>query len=77
MVPGPVQHAGAVALGDDAHVDRQRAIYLGRLERFAEVLSEAGMTAEVPAGSFYLWVPVPESFACRRALCEPRTRAGP
>ncbi len=32
MVPGPVQHAGAVALGDDLHVERQRGIYLGRLE---------------------------------------------
>jgi aspartate/methionine/tyrosine aminotransferase len=25
MVPGPVQHAGAVALGEDSHVERQRS----------------------------------------------------
>ena len=63
MVPGPVQHAAAVALADDAHVDRQRAIYLRRLERFAEVLGESGIHADTPAGSFYLWVAVPERFA--------------
>ena len=60
MVPGPVQHAGAVALGDDAHVECQRARYLGRLQRFAEVLSASGIEATVPGGSFYLWVAVPE-----------------
>lgn len=63
MVPGPVQHAAAVALGDDGHVDHQRAVYLRRLERFAAVLSAAGIPAEVPAGAFYLWVAVPERFA--------------
>ena len=62
MVPGPVQHAGAVALGDDEHVDRQRATYLGRLRRFVEVLGESGIDAQLPAGTFYLWVPVPEAF---------------
>jgi succinyldiaminopimelate transaminase len=61
MVPGPVQHAGAVALGDDAHVERQRAIYLERLTGFAEVLTRSGISARVPEGSFYLWVPVPEN----------------
>ena len=59
MVPGPVQHAGAVALDDDSHVERQRARYLRRMERFAEVLSASGISARVPGGSFYLWVPVP------------------
>jgi aspartate/methionine/tyrosine aminotransferase len=62
MVPGPVQHAAAVALRDDAHVDRQRAIYLERLERFVKVLSDSGIHAEPPAGAFYLWVAVPEGF---------------
>jgi aspartate/methionine/tyrosine aminotransferase len=63
MVPGPVQHAGAVALGDDVHVDEQRQRYWARLERFAEVLSQCGIAANTPAGSFYLWVAVPESLA--------------
>jgi succinyldiaminopimelate transaminase len=63
MVPGPVQHAGAVALGDDEHVLRQRERYLGRLESFATVLSRNGIDAHLPAGSFYLWVAVPEGFS--------------
>ena len=62
MVPGPVQHAAAVALGDDAHVDRQRAVYLRRLERFAEVLSASDIPVRTPEGSFYLWVTVPDRF---------------
>ena len=63
MVPGPVQHAGAVAFGDDLHVLRQREIYLERLQRFAASLGGLGIPAEVPAGSFYLWVAVPDRFA--------------
>ena len=51
MVPGPVQHAGAVALGDDAHVERQRAIYLERLERLRRGAdAKPGSSARVPAG---------------------------
>ena len=68
MVPGPVQHAGAVALADDSHVERQRGIYLERLTLFSKVLSEAGMAAAVPEGSFYLWVPVPESLSAPGTL---------
>jgi aspartate/methionine/tyrosine aminotransferase len=59
MVPGPVQHAAAVAFSDDIHVDDQRAVYLERLQRFAAWLAEAGIPVELPGGSFYLWVPVP------------------
>lgn len=59
MVPGPVQSAGAVALGDDAHVEAQRHRYLRRLERLATVLRACGLDATVPAGTFYLWVPAP------------------
>lgn len=61
MVPGPVQHAAAVALGDDEHVARQRSVYLERLEYLAAALSGAGFDAHLPGGSFYLWVAVPES----------------
>jgi succinyldiaminopimelate transaminase len=71
MVPGPVQHAGAVALGDDSHVDRQRATYLGRLKHFAEVLTDIGISAGIPKGSFYLWVAVPRGFAALGASREP------
>lgn len=63
MVAGPVQHAAAVALGDDAHVDRQRAVYDERLARFAAWLGEAGLPVARPAGGFYLWVEVPLELA--------------
>ena len=59
MVAGPVQAAAVVALDDDAHVFAQRDLYLGRLERLAGVLQDCGLDATVPAGTFYLWVPVP------------------
>jgi len=58
MVPGPVQAAAVVALGDDTHVDDQRALYRERLAFFAEVLTGAGLECTLPGGSFYLWARV-------------------
>jgi succinyldiaminopimelate transaminase len=56
LVPGPAQAAGAVALGDDAHVVEQRDRYRWRLERLAGVLSAwSGLDVPLPAGGFYLW----------------------
>lgn len=64
MVPGPVQHAAAVALADDAHVDAQAAIYQRRLARVAEILRAAfGMDVTPPGGGIYLWVPAPDGDA--------------
>lgn len=60
MVPGPAQRAGAVALSDDAHVDEQRRRYSDRLGLMAGALRAAGYDAELPDGTFYLWVPVPD-----------------
>lgn len=60
MVAGPVQAAAVAAWSDDAHVEAQRDRYARRLERLAEVLRAAGLAASLPAGGFYLWVPVPE-----------------
>lgn len=59
MVPGPVQAAAAVALADDVHVVEQRHRYYERLGFLARVLTDAGCPVAVPAGGFYLWVPVP------------------
>ena len=60
MVAGPIQAAAIVAFGDDAHVDEQRARYLGRLERVRAILRD-GLDLDVarPEGAFYLWVPAP------------------
>ena len=59
MMPGPVQAAATVALGDDAHVDRQRARYRERLTYLARVLTAAGYACALPGGSFYLWPEAP------------------
>lgn len=59
MSPGPVQAAATVALGDDAHVDEQRARYLERLAFLADVLTAAGVGCRVPGGTFYLWAEAP------------------
>ncbi|MCA1657154.1 MAG: aminotransferase class I/II-fold pyridoxal phosphate-dependent enzyme, partial [Actinobacteria bacterium] len=63
MVPGPVQAAAVVALGDDAHVDEQRDLYLERLGYFADVLTAAGLDCGVPGGGFYLWARAPDGDA--------------
>ncbi len=59
MVPGPVQAAAVVALGDDDHAGAQRARYRRRLELLAGALREAGLDAGLPGGGLYLWVPAP------------------
>ena len=70
MVPGPVQAGAVVALDDDTHVDEQRRRYDDRLRFLARALAGAGMPVELPAGGFYLWVPVPERFDDGWAACE-------
>jgi succinyldiaminopimelate transaminase len=72
MVPGPAQHAAAVALGQDAAVEAQRVVYRRRLERMATILGEAyGLDAPLPGGGFYLWARAPGddawAFAARLA----------
>jgi aspartate/methionine/tyrosine aminotransferase len=76
MVAGPVQHAAAVALSDDAHVDLQRGLYLERLQQFSEWLAEAGIPVQLPGGAFYLWVPVPERFRSQSGTESPAFALG-
>ncbi len=59
MPAGPVQAAAVVALEDDAHVEAQRARYLGRMRRLQQILAAAGYSVQLPGGAFYLWVPAP------------------
>ena len=59
MVPGPVQAAATVALGDDVHVDEQRHRYQERLAFLSEVLVSVGWECTLPGGSFYLWARAP------------------
>ncbi len=69
MVPGPVQAAAVVALGDDAHVDEQRDRYERRLGLLADVISDwSGIDVELPGGAFYLWIPVDDGWAFAERL---------
>jgi aspartate/methionine/tyrosine aminotransferase len=61
MVPGPVQAGAVAAFDDDRHVLEQRHRYLERLHFVREVFEGIGLPAPMPAGGFYLWVPVPAS----------------
>lgn len=56
MVPGPVQAAATVALGDEEHVERQRARYAERIDEAVRALCAAGLEVDPPGGGFYLWV---------------------
>ncbi|MET0144866.1 MAG: aminotransferase class I/II-fold pyridoxal phosphate-dependent enzyme [Ilumatobacteraceae bacterium] len=69
MVPGPAQAAGIVALDDDDHVEVQRGRYWRRLERMAGILGAwSGTEVPLPAGGFYLWIPVDDGWAYAERL---------
>ena len=55
MVPAIVQAAMIAALGDDEHVDRQRAVYAARRMALRAGLEKAGFTIEHSQGSLFLW----------------------
>lgn len=59
MAPSPVQAAMAVALADDAHVERQRTRYLARRAVLRPALEDAGWRIEHSQGSLYLWATHP------------------
>ncbi|MGA9276443.1 aminotransferase class I/II-fold pyridoxal phosphate-dependent enzyme [Ilumatobacter sp.] len=71
LVPGPVQAAATVALDDDDHVTVQRARYLERLQRMADVLSDwSGTRVPMPDGAFYLWMPTDDGWDLTRRLAQ-------
>lgn len=71
MVPGPSQHATAVALQDQSHVAAQRELYFQRLQDMAGFLATVGVEAPMPGGGFYLWAPAPEgAWELTRRLAE-------
>lgn len=53
--PAPVQHAMAVALGDDAHVAAQKGLYGARRERLLAALTGAGFRIDLSDAGLYLW----------------------
>ncbi|MEJ3741988.1 succinyldiaminopimelate transaminase [Actinomycetes bacterium KLBMP 9797] len=55
IVPAPVQAAMIAALGDQAHVDAQRAVYAARREVLRTALLKAGFEIEHSTAGLYLW----------------------
>jgi succinyldiaminopimelate transaminase len=65
-----VQRASVVAWGDEAHVERNRAVYAARRELFLELFARKGIQIAGSRATMYLWIEVPsgetsESFAER------------
>ncbi|MGR4881945.1 succinyldiaminopimelate transaminase [Streptomyces sp. LARHCF249] len=56
MTPAPVQAAAVAALGDDRHVEEQRARYAARRAALRTALEEHGFRVEHSEASLYLWV---------------------
>jgi LL-diaminopimelate aminotransferase len=55
-----VQEAGIAALSSDpGDMDRLRALYRERRDVLVSGLRDIGLPCEPPAGTFYVWVPVP------------------
>lgn len=55
MTPLPVQRAAEAAWSDDAHVEEQRARYLGRRGILAPALEAAGFRIDDSEAGLYLW----------------------
>ena len=55
MPPAPVQAAMVAALGDDAHVAAQRAIYAQRRARLLDAFTRAGFRIDHSEAGLYLW----------------------
>ncbi|MCL2784789.1 MAG: succinyldiaminopimelate transaminase [Propionibacteriaceae bacterium] len=55
MVPGPVQEAMIVLLGDQFHVEEQRERYIARREILSSALVGAGFAIDNSEGGLYLW----------------------
>lgn len=55
MPPAPVQHAMAVALGDDEHVAAQKKLYRTRRGALRPALEAAGFRIDGSEAGLYLW----------------------
>jgi succinyldiaminopimelate transaminase len=56
MMPGPVQAAATAALGDDLHVERQRARYAKRRRVALPAFESRGLVHAGGPSTFYLWL---------------------
>lgn len=59
QVPGPMQHVGVAAYGDEAHVRENRKLYSAKFDLADQIIGgRYGYTR--PAGGFFLWLDVAE-----------------
>ena len=84
IMPAPIQAAMIAALGDESHVEAQRARYGARREILQVALAKAGFTIEHSQAGLYLWATRGEDcwqtvswFAERGILVAPGTFYGP
>jgi len=69
--PAPVQAAMVAALGDDAHVARQRELYRRRREVLRDALTACGFRIDHSEAGLYLWASLGEdSFSTVARLAE-------
>lgn len=55
ILPAPVQHAMAAALGDDDHVEAQKALYRERRDLLLPAVRAAGFRVDGSEAGLYLW----------------------
>ncbi|MBN4073322.1 aminotransferase class I/II-fold pyridoxal phosphate-dependent enzyme [Mariprofundus ferrooxydans] len=65
--PLPLQAVAAAAWSDETHVERHLEVYRASLKAFFEVYSDV---ADIPAGSFFVWLPVVDGEAFALAAYE-------
>jgi LL-diaminopimelate aminotransferase len=72
-----VQEAAIAALtGDYGVVERLRAMYRERRDVLVPGLAQVGLPCEAPAGTFYVWVPVPRGQTAATLATRCLTEAG-
>jgi len=60
---GAIQNAAAFALEDDSIPQQIRAKYRRRLEKLVAMLRSVGWSAQMPGGTYFLYVPAPRGLA--------------
>jgi len=63
--PLPLQHVAAAAWSDETHVEQHLAVYRQSLKAFFDIYG-----GEIPAGSFFVWLPVENEEAFAQAAYE-------
>ncbi|MEW6728139.1 MAG: succinyldiaminopimelate transaminase [Pseudomonadota bacterium] len=70
-LPPPTQAASVAAWRDEAHVEKNRDLYLKKFTKVIEILGDA-LDVSMPEGAFYLWAktPISDTEFARRLFAE-------